>query len=86
MVAATAAASAGDRLLWLPCQQERTNVPAVPAVPAVPQVFFSLLSSWLAYSGFNRAIENSVNSKTIGNTNRFNNTTGIVSRMNNNTA
>ena len=52
MVAATAAASAGERLCYgCHASQERINM---SAVPTVPQVFFQPLSSWLAYSGFSR--------------------------------
>ena len=52
MVAATAAASAGERLCYgCHASQERINM---SAVPTVPQVFLQPLSSWLAYSGFSR--------------------------------
>ena len=44
----------------------------------------SLLAHGLSTLGSANS-ENSVNSKTIGNTNRISNTTGIVSRMNSNT-
>ena len=55
MVAATAAASAGERLCYGCCaSQERINM---SAVPTAPRVSFQPLSLSLAYPGFGKQCE-----------------------------
>ena len=63
MVAATAAASAGERLCYgCHASQERINVSAVPTAPCI---FLQLPHSHLTYLDSTNSA-NSVNSKTVG--------------------